>query len=48
MSLGSSNRNEYQESPWEVKGGHLWADCLENVGASPFHNTMGLHSLLQG
>jgi hypothetical protein len=21
----------------------LWADCLENVGASTFHNPMGLH-----
>jgi hypothetical protein len=27
---------------------HLWADCLENVGASTFHNPMGLHVLLQG
>jgi hypothetical protein len=27
---------------------HLWADCLENVGASTSHNPMGLHSLLQG
>jgi hypothetical protein len=27
---------------------HLWADCLENVGASTSHNTMGLHGLLQG
>jgi uncharacterized membrane-anchored protein len=40
-----------------VKGGrligwwphrHLWADCLENVGASTSHNPMGLHGLLQG
>jgi hypothetical protein len=23
-------------------------DCLENVGASTSHNSMGLHSLLQG
>jgi hypothetical protein len=42
----ASNRNEYQESSWGIKGGrpaganawqphrHLWADCLENVGAS--------------
>jgi hypothetical protein len=27
---------------------HLCADCLENVGASTFHITMGLHGLLQG
>jgi hypothetical protein len=37
-----------------VKGGrrvrltspHLWADCLENVGASTSHNPTGLHGLL--
>jgi hypothetical protein len=53
----ASNRNEHQESSWGVKGGrrvrlttyrHLWADCLENVGASTPHNPMGLHGLLQG
>lgn len=27
---------------------HLWADCLENVGASTCNNTMGFHVLLQG
>jgi hypothetical protein len=27
---------------------HRWADCLENVGASTFHNPMGLYGLLQG
>jgi hypothetical protein len=27
---------------------HLWADCLEDVGASTSHNHMGLHCLLQG
>jgi hypothetical protein len=27
---------------------NLWADCLENVGASTSHNPMGLHGLLQG
>jgi hypothetical protein len=27
---------------------HLWADCLENVESSIFHNPLGLHSLLQG
>jgi hypothetical protein len=26
----------------------LWADCLENMGASMSHNPMGLHGLLQG
>jgi hypothetical protein len=26
---------------------NLWADCLENVGASTSHNHMGLHGLLQ-
>jgi hypothetical protein len=40
-----------------VKGGrsvrltthrHLWADCLENVGASTSHNPIGFHGLLQG
>jgi hypothetical protein len=24
----------------------IWADCLENVGVSKSHNTMGLHDLL--
>jgi hypothetical protein len=27
---------------------NLWADCIENVGASTSHNPMGLHGLLQG
>jgi hypothetical protein len=27
---------------------NLLADCLENVGASTSHNSMGLHGLLQG
>jgi hypothetical protein len=52
----ASNRNEYQESSWRGKGRaarkannrHLWADCLENMGASKSHNPMGLHGLLQG
>jgi hypothetical protein len=26
---------------------HLWADCLENMGASMSHNPMDLHGLLQ-
>jgi hypothetical protein len=28
--------------------GHLWAECLENVQSSTFHNPMGHHGLLQG
>jgi hypothetical protein len=44
-----SNRNEYQESSWEERAAstygwqphhHLWADRLENVGASMSHNSM--------
>jgi hypothetical protein len=27
---------------------HLWADCLENVGASTSHNRMGLHGSVTG
>jgi hypothetical protein len=27
---------------------HLWADCLENMGASTSDNPRGLHVLLQG
>jgi hypothetical protein len=27
---------------------HLWADCLENDGSSTYHNSIGLHGLLQG
>jgi hypothetical protein len=27
---------------------HLWAGCLEDVGASMSHTSMGLHGLLQG
>jgi hypothetical protein len=27
---------------------HLWANFVENVGASTSHNAMGLHALLQG
>jgi hypothetical protein len=26
---------------------HLWADCLEDVGASTSHKPMDLHGLLQ-
>jgi hypothetical protein len=53
----ASNRNEYQESSWGVKGGRrLRLTALptpvsqlsrENVGASTSHNPMGLHGLLQ-
>jgi hypothetical protein len=54
----ASNRNEYQESSWGVKGGlrirlttlQAFVSRLskENVGASTSHNPMGLYSLLQG
>jgi hypothetical protein len=29
------------------KAGNLTADCVENVGASSYHNLMGFHGLLQ-
>jgi hypothetical protein len=54
----ASNRNEYQESSWGVKGGRyvrlttsppsVSRLSRENVGASTSHNPMGLHGLLQG
>jgi hypothetical protein len=54
----ASNRNEYQESSWGLKGGwrvrlttsppSMSRDCLDNVGASTSHSPMGLHGLLQG
>jgi hypothetical protein len=54
----ASNRNEYQESFWGVKGGRrvrltnlpLSVSPLsrENVGASTSDNPMGLQGLLQG
>jgi hypothetical protein len=53
----ASNRNEYQESSWGVKGGrrvrrktprYQWADCLENLGPSMFHNPKGFRGFLQG
>jgi hypothetical protein len=47
----ASNRNEHQESSW-VNGSSCHrrprADCLENMGASISHYSMGLHRLLQG
>jgi hypothetical protein len=50
----ASNRNEYQESFWEVKmrpackSDNLSAIYIENVGASTSYKTMGPHKLLQG
>jgi hypothetical protein len=54
----ASNRNEYRESSWAVKGGRsvrrgdnltaICEPCLENVGVSTSHNPTGLHGLLQG
>jgi hypothetical protein len=54
----ASNRNEYQESSWGVKGGRCirlttWPPsvsqlCRENVEASKSHNPVGLHGLLHG
>jgi hypothetical protein len=54
----TSNRNEYQESSWRLKGGQRVRLTIlppsvsrlsrENVGASTSHNPMGLHGLLQG
>jgi hypothetical protein len=61
MALGvesASNRNEYQESFWGVKGGRRVSLTTlppsvnllsrENVGVSISHYPMGLHALLQG
>jgi hypothetical protein len=61
MVLGvdsTSNRNEYQEPSWGVKGGRrvklttlpppMSRLPRENVGALTSHNPMGLHGLLQG
>jgi hypothetical protein len=53
----SCNRNEYQESSLGVKQDRHIREttlppyvsrCLENVGASTSHNSLGLHSLLKG
>jgi hypothetical protein len=40
----ASNRNEYQADNFTA----IFAECLENVGASMSRNPMGLHGLLQG
>jgi hypothetical protein len=53
----ASNMNEYQESSWGKRAAsaqswqphrHLWANCLETVGALMSHNPVGFHGLLQG
>jgi hypothetical protein len=54
----ASNRNEYQESFWGVKGGRRVRLTIlppsvnrlsrENVGTSNSHNPMGFHGLLRG
>jgi hypothetical protein len=51
----ASNRNEYQEHLWLVKGDwpaykadSITTNCVENVGASTSPNPRGFHDLLQG
>jgi hypothetical protein len=53
----ASNRNEYQEDSWGIKGGRrvrlssspsVSRMSRENMGSSTSHNPMGLHGLLQG
>jgi hypothetical protein len=61
MALGfdsASNRNEYQESSWWIKGARgvrltnsppsVSQLSRENVGVSTSHNPTGLRGLLQG
>jgi hypothetical protein len=58
LSIYLSNRNEYRESSWGVKGGRrvklttlppsVSRLSRQNVGASTSHHPMGLHGLLQG
>jgi hypothetical protein len=53
----ASNKNEYQESSWGVKGGRrvglttlapfVSRYSRQNMWASTSHNPMGLHGLLQ-
>jgi hypothetical protein len=42
-----STRNLPRDIGWKPYR-HLWADCLDNVGASTSHNLLGLQGLLQG
>jgi hypothetical protein len=53
----ASNKNEYQESSWGVKGGRCvrlktlppsGSRMFRYVGATTLHNPTGLHGLLQG
>jgi hypothetical protein len=58
LILPASNRNEYQESSWGVKGCRRFRLTTsppsvsrlsrENVGVSTSQNPMGLHGLLLG
>jgi hypothetical protein len=58
LHCSASDRNEYQESSWEVKGGQrvglttlppsVSRLSRQNVGAYMSYNPMGLHRLLQG
>jgi hypothetical protein len=47
----ASNRNEYQDSSWELKRDRRVrsvSQFLKNVGSLMSHNSIGLHSLLHG
>jgi hypothetical protein len=53
LLLEMSSRNLPGGKEWPARKvddfyGHLWAECLENVGVSTSHNPMGPHALLQG